>query len=112
MRAVLLTLHALLIAATGLAILEQVDAVLTRLLALAVCLLPLALALPGLAAGRHRTRQWLALLLVVYIGAAAVEVVATLGSARACAAVLLIALLELALLFALSRRPPPRSARE
>jgi uncharacterized membrane protein len=73
---------------------------------------PLLLAIPGLRSGRRYTFQWLALVLVGFAGAAAVEVVASLGRSVLASAVLLAALIELALLFVLSRsRPAPRPAR-
>jgi uncharacterized membrane protein len=75
-----------------------------RLAAAAAATAPLVLAFPGLRRGSRRARQWVALLLVLYIGAAIVEVVAS--SRRALPAlVLLAALVELALLVALSRFP-------
>jgi uncharacterized membrane protein len=69
------------------------------------------LAVPGLLRRRRAAYQWLAVGLVLYVGAASVEVVAASGQARAAALVLLAALVELGLLLALIRGVrPPRSA--
>jgi uncharacterized membrane protein len=58
-----------------------------------------------------RTRPWAAFLLVIYVGAASVEVVASSGGARLASAAFLVATLELGLLLALIRRDrAPRSA--
>lgn len=72
---------------------------------------PLLLGLPGLRRGSRRTCQWTALLLVLYIGAAIVEVVAA-GGRTMPALVLFAALCELALLMLFSRHPAPRALRE
>lgn len=73
---------------------------------LAVGLVPLAAATPGLVAGRRYTSQWLALVLVAYVGAAIVEVLASGARASFASLVLLAALIELALLLALIRQNP------
>lgn len=64
---------------------------------------PLALAFPGLLRGRRRTHSWAALLMVLFAGGATVEVVASQGRAPLVSVVLLAALVELALLFLISR---------
>jgi hypothetical protein len=78
----------------------------------AVAAAPLVATLPGLAR-TPRMRTWVALLLVLYTGATSVEVVASAGSAKLASVALLIAVLELAVLLALSRgsRAPPPAAR-
>lgn len=75
---------------------------------------PLVLAVPGLYRARRYTFQWLALALVVYAGAAIVEVVASLGRSVPASVALLAALLEIALLYLLNRsaRAAPRARRE
>jgi hypothetical protein len=84
-----------------------------HLLGAAVVVLPLALTLPAVTADRRTTQRWLAVLLVPYAGGLSVEVVARAGSATLLDAGLLVAVLELGLLLALIRRPPPPStARE
>jgi uncharacterized membrane protein len=67
--------------------------------------LPLMLLFPGLWSARRRACQWIAVWLVLYIGAAAVEVVAAAGGNGLAATGLLAALLELALVLLLIRRP-------
>ena len=78
-----------------------------RLTLIGLALLPLALLLPGLIAGRNITLRWLSLALVLYSGLATVEVIAT--ATVAASAWLLFALLEFALAFMLSRQPPRQS---
>jgi uncharacterized membrane protein len=65
--------------------------------------LPLLLTLRGLVQARRLTLQWLAVLLVAYIGGFSVEVVARSGVAPAQSFALLVAALELGLTLALSR---------
>lgn len=72
---------------------------------------PLALAFPGLLRGRRRTHSWAALLMVLFAGAAIVEVVASQGRAPLVSVVLFAALTELALLFLISRGGRARSGR-
>jgi uncharacterized membrane protein len=83
-----------------------------RLAIAAVAALPLLLAVPGLVRGRRYTCQWLAVLLVLYAGAASVEVVAAAGQAHAAALALLAALAELGLVLALIRGFRPTATRE
>lgn len=71
--------------------------------------LPLLLTLRGLAVGRRSSEQRLCVLLVVYVGGAAVEVVAHSGAAPLASVALLAATLELALLLVLIRRSPRRA---
>jgi uncharacterized membrane protein len=83
--------------------------------ALALALVaPLLVTLRGLVRGPRASLPWLAVLLVVYVGGASVEVIARGGHALPVNAMLLAAVLELALLLALIRRSRPRapSARE
>jgi hypothetical protein len=77
-----------------------------RLGAAALLSLPLLLTLRGLARSRRSTLQMTAVLLVAYIGAFSVEVVARSGAAFAQSAALLVAALELGLTLALIRRAP------
>lgn len=65
--------------------------------------IPLMLAIPGLARRRRYTLQWLAIYVVVYIGALVVELVASRGAWPAGIA-LAFAGLELVLLLSLLRR--------
>jgi uncharacterized membrane protein len=104
--------HGALLAAALLGLLtSSFDLAVRGVLAL-VAAAPLVFAIPGLRSGRRYTFQWLALVLVGFAGAAAVEVVASLGRSVLATVVLLAALIELALLFALSRlRPAPRPAK-
>ncbi len=94
-------------ASTAAAVVEQLSSLPARAGFLTLTLIPLALALPGLVTLRQQTLQRLALLLVVYIGAAAVEIVASLGTAMFSAGVLLLALTELSILILTSRRHAP-----
>ena len=71
-------------------------------------LLPLALTLRGLVAGRRPIQQRLAVLLVAYIGGISVEVVAQAGRMPLLSVTLFAAVLELGLLLALTRRPAVR----
>jgi uncharacterized membrane protein len=80
---------------------------------LAGAVLALAAAAPLLATLRGvatspRTRQWVALLLVVYAGATSIEVVATSGAAVLASGALLTAVLELGALLVLIRRSGSR----
>ena len=71
--------------------------------------LPLFLTLRGLVLGRRTGEQRLAVLLVLYVGGAAVEVVAHSGTAPMLSIALLAAVLELGLLLVLIRRSPRRA---
>jgi uncharacterized membrane protein len=71
---------------------------------------PLLLAVPGMRRRQRYTYQWLTVVLVIYVGAAAVEIVATLGASLFSGIVLLAALLELILLLGLIREPDSRPA--
>ncbi len=104
------TCHAVLIAAVVAGLLGASLPAAGGLVAAAAAALPLLLAVPGLYRARRYTFQWLALALVVYAGAAIVEVVASLGRSLAAAVVLLAALLEIALLYMLNRSPTARRA--
>jgi hypothetical protein len=75
-----------------------------RVCVAALLALPLLLTLHGLVHGRRASLQWLAVLLVAYIGGSSVEVVARSGSALSLSIALIAAVLELGLLLALIRR--------
>jgi uncharacterized membrane protein len=108
-----LAVHALLgVAAVGTILTAGLSRALTGAL-FALALVPLAAATPGLLAGRRYTCQWLALVLVGYVGTAIVEVLASAARASFASLVLLAALAELALLLALIRQAPevPRESR-
>lgn len=98
--------HATLIAAVVLGVLGVSLPAAVRIVVAAAAAAPLLLAIPGLRRGSRYTFQWLALALVVYAGAAIVEVVASLGRSFASAVALLAALLEIALLYLLNRSTP------
>ena len=98
--------HVLLMAALAISVLTTAS--LLRAVLAAVLVLPLLLTLPGLAAARRAVEQRLAVLLVVYVGGASVEVVAQSGAVPSVSVALLAALLELGLLLALIRRPVAR----
>jgi uncharacterized membrane protein len=78
-----------------------------RLVATAAAASPLLLGLPGLWRRRRYTCQWLAVVLVLYSGGAALEVVAAEGRAHLPVLVLLAALLDLGLVVVLSRALRP-----
>ena len=94
--------HLLLIAALAASLVPPATAL--RLCVAALLALPLLLTLRGLLQGRRATLQWLAVLLVAYIGGFSVEVVARSGNAPSLSLALLAAVLELGLLLALIRR--------
>jgi hypothetical protein len=71
--------------------------------------LPLLATLRGLALGLPTTQQGLCVLLVLYVGGTAVEVVAHSGDAPLASIALLAATLELALLLVLIRRQARRA---
>jgi hypothetical protein len=98
--------HVLLLAALAASIVATPTPL--RLAAAVLVVLPLLLTLRGLAAGRRAAERYLAVLLVVYIGGASVEVVARSGDAPLLSIALLAAALELGLLLALIRRPAAR----
>ena len=104
--------HLLLIAALAACLLPPVTAL--RLVAAALLATPLLLTLRGLARESRACLQWLAVLLVAYIGGFCVEVVASAGRAPEANVALLAAVLELGLTLALIRRSAPirPSARE
>lgn len=105
--------HGALLAAAAVGLLTSALPFPARAALAAAAALPLLLAVPGLQRRRRYTYQWLAFALVGYAGAAAVEVVATLGRSPFAAIALLAALIELGLLFMLNRaRMPPRANRE
>jgi uncharacterized membrane protein len=85
-----------------------------RELAAGVGVAPLLATLPGLLTRRRRALVWLALLLVVYAGAAVTEAVASAGAQWAASVAALAAVIELAVLPILSRRDRsrPQAARE
>ncbi|MBN1237701.1 MAG: DUF2069 domain-containing protein [Gammaproteobacteria bacterium] len=81
-----------------------------RVILAAVAAAPLLLAVPGLRRRQRTTYQWMSVALVIYVGAAAVEVVATLGASVFSGIALFSALAELVLLLQLIREPPARPA--
>ena len=85
-----------------------------RVAAVIAVTLPLLLTLRGLVSGSRPTEQRLSVLLVLYVGGTAVEVVAHSGAAPLASTALLAATLELALLLVLIRRQArhARAARE
>jgi hypothetical protein len=97
--------HLLLIGALAAGVVPPVT--ILRLAIAAVLAAPLLLTLRGLIEARRPTLQWLAVLLVPYIGGLSVEVVARSGDAPALSVALIAAVLELGLLLSLSRRSPP-----
>lgn len=101
-----LALHALLGVAATAAIVTAAMPWTLAAVWLVLALAPLGAAAPGLLAGRRYTCQWLTLVLVAYVGAAIVEVLASAARASFASLVLLIALAELALLLALIRQAP------
>jgi len=105
--------HGTLLGAVALGILGSALPIEVRAAFAAVAALPLAAAIPGLARRRRYTYQWLAFALVAYAGGAAVEIVATSGRSPFATIVLLAALIELGLLFALNRGArAPEASRE
>lgn len=97
MRPSLLVCHALLLGACAALVASAPLGTAPRVALLVAVAAPLLLAVPGLLAGRRYTLQWLAILLVLYIGGAMVELVVR-GRAAAAVLALLAALAELALL--------------
>lgn len=106
LRRVTVGCHVLLMAALAASVLTPPTAL--RLALAVVLLLPLLSTVRGLAAGRRTIERYLAVLLVVYIGGASVEVVAQSGRVPTLSAALLLAALELGLLLTLTRRPVAR----
>jgi uncharacterized membrane protein len=102
-----LAFHAALIAAAALLALELFPSSPAREIAALLAVTPLLVALWGLLTRRRAAAPWLALLLVVYCGAASVEVVANAGAARAASAALLAAIAELGCLLVIIRRSRP-----
>ncbi len=104
LRRAALAAHGVLCVATAVGVARLGIPPAARAVLLVAALAPLAAAWPGLYRGRLYTYQWTALTLVLFAGASIVEVVASLGGAVVATLVLLAALVELALLFLLSRR--------
>ena len=102
MRRAAIGCHLLLIAALVASFVPPPSAL--RLAATAFLALPLVLTLSGLVHGRRTSLQWLAVLLVAYIGGLSVEVIARSGDAPAHSFALLVAALELGLTLAIIRR--------
>ena len=104
--------HAVLVVAAGTLAYRAAGVTPWSELAAALPAAPLLASVPGLLARRPASAAWLAVLLVVYCGAACVEVVASFGSSRAASFALLAALAELGLVLMLVRRwRPPSTAR-
>src|SRR4051812_45386132 len=104
-----LACHALLLIASAALLYRMFDASPWREIAGAVAAGPLLLTVAGLRAGRGRTEQWLALWLVVYAGAAVMEVVASAGATRLASVALFASIAELAILVTLNRRSAARA---
>jgi uncharacterized membrane protein len=106
--------HAALLTAVTVGILTSTLPAAARVALAGAAALPLVAAIPGLRRRRQYTYQWLAFVLVGYAGAASVEVVATSGGSPFATIALLAALVELGLLFTMSRasRSPPQSNHE
>ena len=102
MRRALIGCHLLLIALLAASFVPPWSAL--RLAAAVLLAVPLLLALPGLLHARRTTLQWVAVLLVAYIGGLSVEVVARSGDAPAQSFALLVAALELGVTLAIGRR--------
>lgn len=102
----LLACHAALAAAVAAAAVTLPGAGPARLLALLAGLVPLAAMTPGLLRGRRNAYVYGALILVLYVGFAATEVVASASRSSPAALVMLLALAELALLLTLARIRP------
>jgi uncharacterized membrane protein len=96
--------HAVLVVAAGTLAYRAAGVTPWSELAAALATAPLLACVPGLLARRAGSAVWLAVLLVVYCGAACVEVVASSGSSRAASFALLAALAALGLLLMLVRR--------
>jgi uncharacterized membrane protein len=73
---------------------------------LALSCVPLLIAVPGLYSDQHETYRWLSLTLVLYIGAACVETIASLRSDSVALVILGAAVGELYILMILLRGPP------
>ena len=109
LRHALLACHFLVLGALVASLLPPASA--PRLGIAAVLASPLLVTLPGIVRGRRVTLQWLAVLLVAYIGGFSVEVVARSGGSPAFNIALLGAVLELALALLLIRRSGPSAPR-
>lgn len=96
--------HALLVATVAVVAAGFAPSFPGNALAAAAAVAPLLVPLPAFWRGRPGVAPWLALLLVLYIGAACIEVVARGASSLAANAALLAATAELALLLVLTRR--------
>jgi hypothetical protein len=102
-------MHIGLAVAVGFTLGSLVPHPLIRVLIIGLALLPLLASLRGLAAGRSVSLRWIAVALVAYAGLGAVEAIAR--GHPAAIAVLLLALLELAVVFILTRAARPQSPR-
>jgi hypothetical protein len=103
-RRAVIACHALLVVTAALVAGSLVPSFPGKAFAALVAIAPLLAPLPAFWRGRPGAAPWLALLLVVYIGAASIEVVARGASSLAANAALLAATAELALLLVLTRR--------
>jgi uncharacterized membrane protein len=109
-RIAVLVCHALLAAGIALGMASSTLPIGARLGLATVALLPLIAAIPGLARSSRYTYQWVTVALVIYIGMAAVEVVASLARSLPATIVLFAALIELFLLLGLIRMSEARRA--
>jgi Predicted membrane protein (DUF2069) len=106
-----LACHALLLVALAIHVVGSATSP-SRMLLAAAAVAPLLLVLRGIVAARRAALQLLAVLLVPYLGALSVEVVANSGRAVSLNAALLAAAIELGIVLALTRRsvsPAPRA---
>lgn len=98
----LLTTHIVLLIVASATVLELASPWRIKAALLCAVIAPLAAASHGISTRRRYTYQWLSVVLVIYIGAASVEVIAA-GSLTA-TLTLLAALVELSLLISSIRR--------
>jgi uncharacterized membrane protein len=103
---VLLLTHGVLLFAAAALIWTAGVAVWWRVAWFGIVAAPLLAALPGLLARRRYTLQWLAIVLVIYVAAGVMEVIAAGARLHFATLVLFAALLELALILHLVRREP------
>ena len=87
LRTIALACHATLVVTLALTALSE-GPTLARIFAASAIVLPLLATASGLARGRREPQQWLAVLLVLYVGATSIEVVARAGAPLLSAALL------------------------
>lgn len=104
LRRLLLAVHVVLTVCVAVLVFTAAPAAPWNVVLAAGAAAPLLAALPGLLADRRYSYQWLSIALVIYVSAAAMEVVAA-GVRPVAAATLLAAVMALALVLVLVRRP-------